>query len=932
MSIESGARLGRYEIRSKIGEGGMGEVYLARDTQLDRDIALKILPLAVAGDQQRLHRFVQEARAAAGLSHPNIAHIYEIGESGGAQFIAMEYVEGTALDKKIGGRPLAIGELLDIAIQITDALDEAHAKGITHRDIKSSNIMITPRGRVKVLDFGLAKVTQAAANPDQISDSEVATRVKTSPGVVMGTVNYMSPEQASGKEVDNRTDIWSVGVVLYEMVTGHLPFEGATPSHVIVAILEKEPLPLSAHVPKVPEALDWIVTETLTKDAAERTQTARELMKKLQRLKQRVDADAEVERSVAPEHFAATRSGAAAGSLSIHSAPTTITGGTPGTGEVAAAPTNLSSAEYVVNQIKSHKKTFALTAVSMLIVLAGIGFALYKFLNRNQRAGISLESAKFTRLTTTGNATGAAISPDGKWLVHVQDDGEQKSLWLRQVAVANSNTQIVPPAEVRFFGMAFSPDGNYVYYAVREGSQDTGTLYQVPVLGGTPRKLFTGIKSCISFSPDGKQIAYFDFYEDEDRLMIASADGSGQRQLAMRHGDEYFFQGDFSAVSWSPDGKTIATPVASTSQNFMSVATVSVATGEVKFLTPHRWNLVRQAVWFNADTILTTAAERADEAFSIWQLSYPSGAVTKLTNDLNSYPTISLTSDSASIAAVMTELNNNIWVMPAFDAARATQVTQGRNLVGNPAFTPDGKLIYPLKQPVGGDLYLLDLANGTRKQLTVNAGDNIRPSVSADGRYIVFMSDRTGTLHIWRMDIDGGNLKQLTDHHDEEVPDVSPDSQWVVYEMYLNKSTIWKVGIGGGEPKQITDKFSENPAFSPDGKQIACLYLAQPGGSHTLAILPSEGGDPIKTLPFTGPITNLRWTVDGRALVYGATRNGVTNLWAQPIDGSAPKQLTNFASERVFTFDFSRDGKQVALARGTQTSDVVLISNFKHSP
>ena len=930
MALDPGTKLGRYEIRSKIGEGGMGEVYLARDKQLDRDIALKILPPAVAGDQQRLHRFVQEARAAAGLSHPNIAHIYEIGENEGAQFIAMEYVAGTALDKKIGSRPLTIGELLDIAIQITDALDEAHAKGITHRDIKSSNIMITPRGRVKVLDFGLAKVRQAAANPDQISDSEVATRVKTSPGVVMGTVNYMSPEQASGKEVDDRTDIWSVGVVLYEMVTGRLPFDGATPSHVIVAILEKEPLPLSAYVPNVPEALDWIVTETLTKDAAERTQTARELMKKLQRLKQRVDADAEVERSVAPEHFATTRSGAAVGSLSIHSAPTTIGGGTPGTGEVAAAPTNLSSAEYIVNQIKSHKKAFAVTAMIALIVLSGIGFAVYKFVSRSQTNTISLEAANITRLTTTGSATGAAISPDGKWLVHVQDDGEQKSLWLRQVAVANSNTQIVPPAQVRFFGVAFSPDGNYVYYAVREGSRDTGTLYQVPVLGGTPRKLFTGIKSCISFSPDGKQIAYFDFYEDEDRLMIANADGSGQRQLAMRHGDEYFFQRDFSAVSWSPDGKTIATPVASTSQNFMSVATVSVATGEVKFLTPRRWNLVRQAVWFNADTILTTAAERAGEAFSIWQLSYPSGAVTKLTNDLNSYPMISLTSDSASIAAVMTELDNNIWVMPAYDAARATQVTQGRNLVGNPVFTPDGKLVYPLKQPVGGDLYLLDLSNGTRKQLTANAGVNVLPAVSADGRYIVFMSDRTGAPHIWRMDIDGGNLKQLTDHHDEEVPDISPDSQWVAYEMYLNKSTIWKVGINGGQPTQITDKYSENPVFSPDGKQIACLYLAQPAGSQTLAILPSVGGEPIKTLPFTGPITNLRWTVDGRALVYGMTRNGITNLWAQPIDGSAPKQLTNFASERVFAFDFSRDGKQVALARGTQTSDVVLISNFKH--
>jgi serine/threonine protein kinase/Tol biopolymer transport system component len=928
-AIPAGTKLGRYEIRSKIGEGGMGEVYLARDTQLDRDIAIKILTAQIARDQQRLHRFLQEARAAAGLSHPNIAHIYEIGEADGGYFIAMEYVEGVTLDQKMAGRPLPVGESLDIAIQLTDALDEAHSNGITHRDIKSSNIMITLRGRVKVLDFGLAKVAQTTTTPEQISDSAVATRVKTSPGVVMGTVNYMSPEQASGREADARTDIWSVGVVLYEMVTGRLPFEGATPSHIIVAILEKEPLPLSAHVPNVPEALDWIVTETLTKEVPERTQTARELLKKLQRLKQRVDAAAEVERSVAPERAASIRSDAGASSVSMHSAPTTIGGTVAGTGEVTAPPTHMSSAEYVVNQIKGHKRSFAIVALVALIFLAGLSFALYKLFSKRTDSAISFEAAKFTRLTTTGNATGAVISPDGKWLVHVEDDGAQQSLWLRQVAVANSNTQIVPPAGVRFFGVAFSPDGNYVYYAVREGNRDTGTLYQVPVLGGTPRKLFTGVKSSMSFSPDGKQFAFFDFYEDEDRLMLANADGSGQRQLAMRRGDEFFFQGNFSAVSWSPDGKTIATPIASTSQSFMSVATVSVATGEVKFLAQHRWNQVRQTVWFDADTILATAAERPGEAYSIWQISYPSGAATKLTNDLNSYPTISLTADSGSIAAVMTELDNNIWVMPAFDASRATQVTQGRNLVASPTFTPDGKLVFPLKQPVGGDLFLLDPANGTKKQLTANAGDNVVPSVSPDGRYIVFMSDRAGAPHIWRMDIDGGNLKQLTDKHDEEDPALSRDGKWVAYTSYFNKATVWKVSIDGGPPVQLTDKASENAVFSPDGKQIACLYLAQPAGSQTLAILPSEGGEPIKTLPFTGPITNLRWTVDGQSLVYGVTKKGVTNLWVQPLDGSPPKQLTNFASEQIFGFDLSRDGKQVAMSRGTQTSDVVLISNFK---
>ena len=924
MNITVGTKLGRYEVRSKLGEGGMGEVYLARDMQLDRLVALKLLPAQIARDQQRLPRFLQEARAAAALSHPNIAHIYEIGEVDGDYFIAMEYIEGTSLDEKIGRTPLRIAESLEIAIQISDALDEAHSKGITHRDIKSSNIMITPRGRVKVLDFGLAKVTQPTI-PEEGSDSALATRVKTSPGVVMGTVNYMSPEQAGAKEVDARTDIWSVGVVLYEMLTGRVPFSGVTASHIIVAILEKEPVSPSAYSANIPEALDWIVIETLTKDRDERTQTARELIKKLQRVKQRVDSNAEFERSIAPDSNAGTSSS----TVALNNADSVL-GSSVQTKEVTAIPTQVSSAEYVVNQIKTHKKAMALTIAVALIVLIGISLVFYKFTIHRQPHTLSLETANFTRLTTTGNATGAAISPDGKWLVHIQDDGDQKSLWLRQVAVAESNTQIVPPAHVRFRGVAFSPDGNYVYYAVRSGNEGTATLYQVPVLGGTPRKLFTGIDSCISFSPDGKQIAYFFFYEDEDRLMIANADGTQQRQLAMRHGDDYFFQGDFSGVSWSPDGKMLASPAANTSQNYMTVVTVSVATGELKFFTTHKWSTVKQIAWVGADSIIATAEEREDEGYNIWQISYPSGEAQKLTNDLNSYPSISLTTDTSAIAAVKTEVENNIWVMPAFDVARAMQVTQGRNLVGRPDWTPDGKIIYPLKAAVGGDLYLLDLSTNARKQLTAASGDNIYPSASRDGRLVVFMSDRTGVPHLWRMDVDGSNAKQLTNQNYEVDPDISPDGQWVVYMACMNKCNVWKVGIDGGQPVQLTDKASELATFSPDGKQIACGYLENQTAQFQIAILPIEGGQPIKTFSFpNGGNTNLRWTNDGRAIVYGLTEKGVTNLWAQPVDGSTPKKLSNFTSDRIFGFSFSHDGKQVALARGTQTSDVVLISNFK---
>jgi len=933
MTLAAGTKLGRYEIRSKIGEGGMGEVYLARDTQLDRQIAVKLLPAEIAQDQQRLHRFLQEARAAAALSHPNIAHIYEIGEADGGYFIAMEFVEGLALDKKIGGRMLPIAESLDIAIQITDALDEAHSKGITHRDIKSSNIMITPRGRVKVLDFGLAKVSQTTSTSEQISDSELATRVKTSPGVVMGTVNYMSPEQASGKEVDARTDIWSVGVVLYEMVTGRLPFEGATPSHIVVAILEKEPLALSLSVPNVPEALEWIVTETLTKDREERTQTARELMKRLQRLKQRVDAESEVERSVAPERLSSSASVASASDLrgrNVSPVMQTQEAMRPQTGEAAANPTHVSSAEYVVNQIKTHKTATAVAIMVAIVVLAAVSFAMYKLLGGRSTNAMSLEAATYTRITNVGNATGAAISPDGKWLVHVEDDGEQKSLWLRQVAVANSNTQIVPPAAVRYVGAAFSPDGNYVYYAVRQGTDETGTLYQVPVLGGTPRKLFTGIGNSPTFSPDGKYMAYFYYIEDDDRLMIANADGTNQRQLASRRGDEYFFQDNFSSVSWSPDGKTIATPIANSKESWMSLATVSVATGEVKPLPTRKWIEVRQAIWFDDQTILATAQETPGEAFMIWRVSYPSGEATRLTNDLNWYPLISLTKDANQIAAVQMEISNNIWIMPEFDASRATQITKGRNLVGSPAWTPDGKIIYPFKVPGGGDLYLLDPSNGDRKQLTADERTNVDPMVTADGRYVVFRSDRSGAPRVWRMNLDGSDPRELTHDHEVGSVIVSPDGQWIAFTLCWNKCTVWTLPIDGGTPVQLTNNASESAAISPDGKYIACSYLDHPNGAFKLAIFPREGGQPIKTFTYTGgDTTNKQWSPDGRAIVYGVTRAGVTNLWAQPIDGSPPKQLTNFASDRIFSFQISRDGKQVALNRGTSASDIVLISNFK---
>jgi serine/threonine protein kinase len=298
--LAAGQRIGHYEILSTLGKGGMGEVYLAQDTKLSRKVALKVLPGAFAQDHERLHRFEQEARAASALNHPNILTVFEIGEVDGRHYIATEFIEGETLGQRLAVGALKLGETLDIAEQITSALSAAHGAGIVHRDVKPENVMIRRDGIVKVLDFGLAKLTQTKPSQSGPDDSTRAL-VKTRTGVVMGTVAYMSPEQARGLSLDARTDIWSLGVVIYQMLTGNSPFTGATSSDILVSILEHEPRSLKSFSEEIPEELEWIVTKALTKDFDDRYQTTREMLTDLRRLKQRLSVAAELERSAAPQ-------------------------------------------------------------------------------------------------------------------------------------------------------------------------------------------------------------------------------------------------------------------------------------------------------------------------------------------------------------------------------------------------------------------------------------------------------------------------------------------------------------------------------------------------------------------------------------------------------------------------------------------------------
>ena len=385
-------KVSHYRILEKLGAGGMGVVYLAEDMKLGRKVAIKILSHEYTTNKDRLHRFDQEAAAASNLNHPNILTIHEVGDDDGRHYIATEYIDGVTLRRKLAASHLEAPEILDIALQIASALEEAHAAGIVHRDIKPDNIMIRRNGYVKVLDFGLAKLTETVDRTPLDTESPTRVLVQTDAGVVMGTSHYMSPEQARGKPVDARSDIWSLGVVIYEMVAGRTPFEGETSTDVIVAITQKEPPPLARFAPTVPAELDWIVMKALRKDRDERYQTIKELLTDLRRLKQRLEFEAELERSAAPGSFSGSRSAVpAAMTTPEHAVPT-----------AEKTISHVSSAEYIASGIKRHKITAAVVA---LLLVAATASAVYLY-RRNSKP---LTNRDTVLLTDFVNATGEPV-------------------------------------------------------------------------------------------------------------------------------------------------------------------------------------------------------------------------------------------------------------------------------------------------------------------------------------------------------------------------------------------------------------------------------------------------------------------------------------------------------------------------------------------
>lgn len=909
--LKPGETIGSYEVLSFISRGGMGEVYLAEDKRLGRKVALKLLPSSFTKDDDRLRRFEQEARAASALNHPNIITIFEIRETGSSHMIATEFVEGETLRSRLSRTPLSVTEALDIAIQVADALAAAHKAGIIHRDIKPENIMLRPDGYVKVLDFGLAKLNEQAS--PAIAAEAPTIQVRTGSGIVIGTAGYMSPEQARGLGVDNRSDIFSLGAVIYELLARRKPFEGDTPSDTLAAILKTEPPPLSHVIRGVSSELTRIVTKCLKKDREERYQVVKELWLDLKALKQELE-------------FQKNRAGEAPAIAGMNA--------------VAGQPTAMFSEPRPTVEIKRHKFGAAVAIVLVALVLAASGFGVYKLLSR-ENAIAHFSEIELARLTNSGNAIDATISPDGKYIVYALSDRNSQSLWIRQVSTANDRL-VVPPAPVGYFGMTFSPAGDDLYY-VTKANLSAGTLYRIPVLGGTPVKITEGIDGPVSFSPDGKQFVFVRGNSPNagvSALIVANIDGTGERQLSVKNYPDRFSPIFFTGPSWSPDGKIVAASVA-TAGGQSRVLGFSIADGAEQQLWEQSWPFTGRVQWLPDMTGLLVVAGEARATAQLWHVNHPDGSGRRVTNDLGTYRSIGLTQDGKTFTTVQAQGLVNLWVAPEGDVAKASRLPTGNvsfysSSGNNVSWTPDGRIVFVSTEGGNPNIWITKPDGSERKQLTANDAANFSPVVSPDGQYIVFSVSRGGNRTLWRMNVNGSNPVQLTFGMVDSFPSISPDSRWVIYTAQGQaRPALWKVSIDGGTPSQIMDQNATMGAVSPDGRYIAYTYpesadsLAPP---NRVAVIPFEGGEPIKTFQVQGSGTVLavmQWANDGNSILYTVTANNVTNIWRQPLDGGPPKQATEFKELLMTGFAWSRDGKQLACTRGSLMRDAVLIRDLK---
>jgi len=880
--------ISHYKILNLLGEGGMGEVYLAEDTTLRRKVALKLLPPQFSTDHERKKRFEKEARAVSALNHPNIITIYEIGEAENISFMATEFIDGHTLRHRIAEKPFSWEEAVKIAIQVAGALDSAHLVGIIHRDIKPANIMVRRDGIVKVLDFGLAKLTA----PDS---GDFDTRDQTAPHRVMGTINYMSPEQALGERIDARTDIFSFGVVLYEMLTADLPFAGASDAAVYNATINKTLPSVCESNDEIPAVLDRIVKRALKKDRHERYQTFAALRSDLKGLLRDAQTD------------------------SFDSAFTDETAQTdPG----KRTPWTRSNDNVVVSRPGRapglHRRGVVLALMALLVTSAGAAILFYApaFL---RQAGPPPATAKIVPFTTfPGMADQPAFSPSGDQIAFTWDGGDGKNLDIYVKLIGAGSPLRLTSNSAADMSPAFSPDGRYVAF-VRRAEKENG-IFIVPALGGAERKLGrtdpTVSRAGLSWSPDGKSLAVADRFLPGERfaiVLLSAEDGERQRLTSPPESSAD------AAPAFSPDGQTVAF-VRTEGLNSDDIYLTPVRGGEARRLTDDGQH-VHSLAW-TADGREIVFSSNRGGGFSLWRIGVSGGEPERVAGTgQNAYsPSISRKGDR--LVYNVSALDSDIWRVDAGSGAgnrsTAAKLMSSTRQDHSPQFSPDGKkvvfvsdrsgseelwvcesdgsnpvqlsffngtsvgtphwspdsrqIIFDARPNGNADIYVMSAEGGKPRPLIAEPSHDVMASWSRDGSWVYFCSNRSGDFQIWRTPAAGGDAVQMTQQGGFEAFE-SPNGELLYYTKERGPGSIWQVPVTGGEERQVSDLLSvgywrywtvmnDGIYFvsppEPDRPAIKLYSFA----THRVTRIGTIERDPLQGLP------GLTISPDGRSVLY----------------------------------------------------------------